>query len=324
MKLVKLVAEAVEVEVDVREDMRSSREGFCETWPEEKNLAGEYNIPKSLQCDFGKLFDYLGAFATDERNARFHSVVGARTRAIVPVFENTHHNHNISAILRSADALGLQEAYFCYSDKGMHFRLKDSVERGSSTWLSVRRAVSVEECARYLRASGHAIALVSLPSFERTASHYQAQLPSFAAQEIGGVAFEAARAHRKVALVFGNELKGVSEEWNEHADMYVHIDMHGFVESLNVSVCAGILIHTLRRALEANNSAVLARGEADRFCLAPHERALLLEHWIARSVIRAPELVQAGRPDLWPYFDFVRKGLFFDPFGNLPNRRDRL
>jgi tRNA (guanosine-2'-O-)-methyltransferase len=280
-----------------------------------RKIPGEYFIPKSLQSDFGSLLPFLGTFATDTRTERFVRVSKARSRFIVPVFENTHHSHNISAILRTADALGLQDAIFCYSETDMRFRLKDSVERGSSDWLSPRRAGSVTQCAETLRASGFCILAVSLPSFERTAEHYRGGLPSFSAQNIDSPHFESFRAGRKVALIFGNELHGVSEEGTSQADGYVHVDMHGFVESLNVSVCAGILLQALRCSLEAKEPG---------FRISDDERGLLLEHWMARSVTRATELVQVHRPALWPYFDFVRKGLFFDPFNNLHVRKPRL
>lgn len=278
-----------------------------------RNVPAEYFIPKSLQGDFARLTDFLTPFVTEARLARFHDVSRARSRFVVPVFENTHHTHNVSAILRTCDALGFQDAYFCYHDPEMRFRLKDSVERGSSTWLSPRRAGSIARCAGALRASGFAIALVSLPTFYTTAAHYVDELPSFAAQELASGAFETARAGRGVALVFGNEKAGVSSEWTGHADFYVHIDMHGFVESLNVSVCAGVLLHALRTSLEERDP---------RFLLGKHEAELLVEHWMARSVTNGPEVVRDKAPALWPWFDFVRKGMFFDPFDDMaPGKR---
>lgn len=280
-----------------------------------RKIPGEYFIPKSLQTDFGSLLPFLGTFVSETRTERLERVSKARSRFVVPVFENTHHSHNISAILRTADALGFQDAIFCYTQNDMRFRLKDSVERGSSDWLSPRRAESVDQCARALQASGFCRLAVSLPSFERTAEHYRQTLPSFSAEDLPGAKFEEFRAGRKIALIFGNELHGVSQEWTTHADGYVHVDMHGFVESLNVSVCAGILLHSLRCSLEANEPG---------FRISEDESRLLLEHWMARSVTRSAELVGVHRPALWPYFDFVRKGLFFDPFHNLHERKAKL
>ncbi len=278
-----------------------------------RKLPGEFFIPKSLQGDFLAVSDYLSGFVSEQRRERFLRVASERSRFVAPVFENTHHVHNISAILRTSDALGFQDAFFCYTLKDMHFRLKDGVERGASAWLSPRRATSMRACAELLKACGYAVALVSLPSFERTSDHYRGDLPSFAVQDIVSAEFEAVRARRKLALVFGNELHGVSEEWTEHADLYLHVDMHGFVESLNVSVCAGILLNALRRALDAR--------ESETFRVNADERGLLLDHWFARSVTNAPDLVRVHHPEVWSYFDFVRKGLFYDPFDNLTERK---
>lgn len=111
-------------------------------------------------------------------------------------------------------------------------------------------------------------------------------------------------------MVFGNEASGVESEWHQHADFYTHVNMYGFVESLNLSVCAGVLLSSLR---EVGQKWVLKK-------LSTWEQTLLLDHWLAKDTDRASELVENKRPELWCYFDFVRRGLFWDPFGDISNR----
>lgn len=265
----------------------------------------DYFIPRSLQSDFMRVHAALSPFITPERHARLRNIVSKRARRVAAVFESTHHSHNISAVLRTMDAFGFQDAFFVYSPDLMRFRFKDSVERGSSNWLSSRRAPDIATCARALKASGYKIALVSLPGFCRTSDHFDANLPSFGVQEFGSDLFMRALSDARLALVFGNEMHGVGEPWVEHADMYVHVDMFGFVESLNVSVCAGILLQRLREKLCA------PVGDAS---LAEHERALLLEHWVARSCVNGLDILRASHPDWVAYFDFVRAGGFYAPF----------
>jgi len=270
-----------------------------------RTLRTDYFIPADLQVDFGKVKEVLSAAITDERLQRFATVAGARTRAVMPVFESTHHCHNISAVLRTADAFGFQDVSFVYHQPDMKFRLSDSVERGSSTWLSARRTNSIAACANALRQAGYMIFLVSLPSFARTSIYYKGELPSFSAQEIGNETFLKVIGQKRIALVSGNEKFGLSENWAEFADGYLHVDMSGFVESLNVSVCAGILLHALRTQW-------LPRTISH--ALSAEQQALLVEHWVARSCQNARAIVERESAMLLPWFDFVRGGKFYSPF----------
>jgi tRNA (guanosine-2'-O-)-methyltransferase len=232
----------------------------------------------------------------------------------MPVFESTHHSHNISAILRTADAFGFQDVGFVYNQPEMKFRISDSVERGSSTWLCARRTNSISHCATVLKSSGYKIFLVSLPSFARTSTHYESTLPSFAAHEIGSETFQHVVNGHRIALVSGNEKYGISEEWVPFADGYLHVGMNGFVESLNVSVCAGILLHALRTQW------LLPRGGE---LLTEGEQNLMVEHWIARSCQNARQVMERNAPLLLPWFEFVRGGKFFTPF-DAADKTDKL
>ena len=269
------------------------------------NFRTDYFIPADLQGDFGGIQEVLAEIVTTERLNRLRQVAAQRTRAVMPVFESTHHSHNISAVLRTADAFGFQDVSFVYHQTDMKFRLNDSVERGSSMWLLTRRAASIEDCAKVLKASGYKILLVSLPTFARTSDYYQNDLPSFAAHEIGNETFNQVVGESRIALVSGNEKFGISDKWVEFADGYVHVSMNGFVESLNVSVCAGIILHSLRTQwLKQRNLHALSQAG----------QHLLVEHWLARSCQNARPVVEREKPLLMPWFEFVRGGKFFRPF----------
>ena len=278
-----------------------------------RNSLFDYFIPGSLKTDFQKVGGALSPFLTQQRLDRFHSIVKQRTRRVAAVFEHTHHCYNISAILRTADAFGYQDVFYVYTDANMRFRLKDSVERGSSSWLSARRTNSVEECAKSLKQAGYKIVLVTLPSFGRSAEHFVQKIPGFSSAAAADL--WSWLGDNKIALVFGNEFAGISAEWSACADCYFYVDMHGFVESLNISVCAGILLERLRGFINQKPEGnLLSQGDQN----------LLLEFWISRSVESAPELIRTQFPELWSYFDFLRKGCFYDPFGNLDRRRQKI
>jgi tRNA (guanosine-2'-O-)-methyltransferase len=264
----------------------------------------QYFIPVHLRNDFGKINAALRGFFTDARIAKMENIALKRSRQVLTVFENTHHAHNISAILRTIDAFGFLDLFFLYSNPEMRFRTADTIDRGASQWLMPKRINSVEECARILKESNYKIAIVSLPDFSRTSEHYIDKIPSFPSNTFYSEGFKNFVGNQKIALIFGSEFHGVSPEWKNHADMYVSVQMYGFMESLNVSVCAGIILQSLRESM-ANNQ--------QDFLLSKQDQDLILEHWIAKTCPNAYDYISSRMPELLKWFEFVRAGHFFQP-----------
>ena len=261
-----------------------------------------YSLPEEFKLDCGKLIVELGQFISKERLCKMQNVLKKRSRHILTVFENTHHAHNISAVIRSVDTFGFLDLFFLYSNSQIRFRAADTIDRGASQWLFPKRLTSIKQCAELLKESNYKIALVSLPDFSRTSKNYSNQLPSFSCTDFVKDEFHNFVQEEKIALVFGSELLGVSQEWNEFADMYIHVDMFGFTESLNVSVCAGIILHSLRQCFSGRNKNIL---------LTELEEKLVFEHWIAKDYTNARQYISLRKPELLNWFEFVRSGKFF-------------
>lgn len=268
------------------------------------NVPTQYFIPKHLENDFGKISATLKGFFTETRFAKMERIVQNRSRQVLTVFENTHHAHNISAILRTIDVFGFLDLFFLYSNPNMRFRTADAIDRGASQWLLPKRLESVFDCATILKKGGYKIALVSLPDFSRTAEHYLNDIPSFPTNTFQSMEFRNFIGNQKIALIFGSELHGVSADWKNFADFYVSVPMYGFSESLNVSVCGGIILQTLREQLSAFQTP---------FYLAEQEKSLILEHWVAKNCPNAFEYISTRHPELLNWFEFVRAGKFFQP-----------
>ncbi|WP_148698136.1 TrmH family RNA methyltransferase [Silvanigrella aquatica] len=268
------------------------------------NMPTQYFIPEYLRNDFGKINAALRGFLTETRLAKMQNIAQKRSRQVLTVFENTHHAHNISAIIRTIDAFGFLDLFFLYSNSEMRFRAADTVDRGASQWLMPKRLTSIEDCAKILKDSNYKIALVSLPDFSRTSEHYNYHIPSFTSQKFCTDEFKNFIGNQKIALIFGSELHGVSPEWKNYADMYLSVEMYGFTESLNVSVCAGILLQSLRESLLQSQK---------NFHLNIKEQELILEHWIAKTCPNALNYISSRMPELLPWFEFVRSGQFFQP-----------
>ncbi len=155
------------------------------------------------------------------RKARIDEVVANRTRTLTVVMEALCDPQNVNAVLRTCEACGIQELHVVEGPMKPYDRNK-KISQNADKWLEVRRWTSTAECLRRLRADGFAVYATHLGDGARTLEEL-----SFAG---------------KVALVFGNESRGVSAEALALADASFAIPMRGFVQSLNVSVAAAIAI----------------------------------------------------------------------------------
>lgn len=168
-----------------------------------------------------QVLDLMAPYLTPERQERIRKTVEQRTVEIVPVLENIYDRGNISAVLRSAEAMGYQCAHVI--EIGEKFKSANRVTQGADKWLDVRKWKSTRECTQHLKQQG----------FQILATHLDSR-----ARPIGEMDFT-----KPTAIVFGNEKDGISQEMVAEADATVIIPMHGFVQSFNISVAAAITFY---------------------------------------------------------------------------------
>ena len=187
----------------------------------------------------------------ERRLARLEYVLRHRQPDLTVVIENIHDPHNVSAMLRSCDAAGVWEAVLLYNrEEFPKVGKKSSASAGK--WVGRRKFKTVDECYGILRSEGFRIYATRLD--ERAASLYEIDMT------------------QKVAIVFGNEHRGVSDEAALQADGMIQIPMFGMIQSLNVSVaCAITLFEAVRQRVKSG-----AYGRA-KFPKARFEE--LLEEW---------------------------------------------
>ncbi len=166
---------------------------------------------------------------SERRIARIEYVLKHRQPDLTVVMENIHDPHNVSAVLRSCDAAGVWEVQLLYNtDAFPKIGKKSSASAGK--WVERRKFKTASDCYAKLRSEGFCIYATRLD--EKAQSLYDLDLT------------------QKVALVFGNEHRGVSDEAAEGADELLQIPMFGMIQSLNVSVaCAITLYEALRQRL---------------------------------------------------------------------------
>jgi tRNA (guanosine-2'-O-)-methyltransferase len=180
--------------------------------------------PAALPAAPDRILAALGPLVSARRLARIRQVAAARTLSATVVMEGLADPHNASAILRSADAFGLQRVHVIEHSEG--FLAADRISKGAHRWLDIVRHDDAATCAAHLHAQGFRL-FVAAPGGERS--------PEDLASE------------PRAALVVGHERHGVSPAMRDAADGVVAVPMVGFVESLNVSVATAVLLHAATR-----------------------------------------------------------------------------
>lgn len=179
------------------------------------------------------LLDRLSAFITPHKRALFDRLAPQRTRHVTVVLEDLHQAHNASAVLRTCDLLGIQDVHAIESRN--RFTANKEIALGSDKWTTVHRYGGPEgamQCITALRERGHRIVA--------TTPHAEAWTP------------ENVPIDRPIAFCFGTELQGLSTELIAACDGALRIPMHGFTESYNISVSAGIVLYTVMQRLRAS------------------------------------------------------------------------
>lgn len=191
---------------------------------------------------------------SDRRIEKVRSVLRSRQPDLTLVLENIHDPHNVSAVLRSCDAVGVLQVELLYNVEKFP-RIGKKSSSSASKWLNVRKHKTVEDCYALLHAEG----------FKIYATHLGTSAVSLYDIDLAG----------KVALVFGNEHRGVSKEAATKADGNFIIPMVGMIQSLNISVaCAVSLYEALRQRF--------VRGQYTSSKLGAQDLQQLFDDWIKR------------------------------------------
>lgn len=165
-----------------------------------------------------------------DRFARLQAVLARRQPTLTVLMEQVHKPHNLSAILRNCDAVGVLEAHAVPAEQD---RLKThmAVSAGASKWVPVHVHDTIADAVDVLHADG----------FRILAAHPDADALDYRTVDMTG----------PTCLLVGAELHGVSEAALELADQHVVLPMHGMVRSLNVSVAAALLLYEAQRQRDA-------------------------------------------------------------------------
>ena len=174
-----------------------------------------------------EIYDYLQQFLTDERLSKIEHFSKESSDFVLPVMEDVYQFRNAAAIVRSVEACGFHHVVALEEENVFNPNLK--VTKGAETWVQVEKMPNNLDSLKEIKNRGYKILAVSP---EKNAT----MLPDYEVKE-------------PIALVFGTELEGVSDEILDFADETLAIPMFGFTKSFNVSVAAAICMYELKQKL---------------------------------------------------------------------------
>jgi len=160
---------------------------------------------------------------TPERMKRLTDVLAKRQFDLTIVLENVTDPHNISAVMRTCDAVGIQEIHILNTRIPRHKKWGSKSSSSADKWLTIHQYTDLNTCVQGLKKSGFAL----------FSTHLSADAVSLHDMDLT----------RKIALVFGNEHSGVSEEMLAVSDGNFIIPQVGIIRSLNISVACAVTIY---------------------------------------------------------------------------------
>jgi tRNA (guanosine-2'-O-)-methyltransferase len=167
--------------------------------------------------------EVLREFMLPARKEGVEKVLSQRTQYLTVVLENIYHPQNASAVVRTCECFGIQDIHIIEEKK--KYRPNADVVRGASKWLNIQQYHSTSECIKTLKDQGYKIAATTLEG-EKIIPIEEVPLDS------------------PLAICFGTEDMGLSDEIINMADFRIKIPMYGFTESFNISVAAAICLYS--------------------------------------------------------------------------------
>jgi tRNA (guanosine-2'-O-)-methyltransferase len=168
-------------------------------------------------------------------------------------------------VLRSCESFGVQHVHFI--ENRNHLRISDDVSMGSHKWLNIQRHNQMDNntiaTIKHLKSLGYRVVATTPHTNDYT--------------------IDVLPIDKKLALIFGTELEGVSQDVFDMADEFVKIPMYGFTESFNVSVCAALCLYELTTRI---------RKQVPDYLLNEQEKLDTYFNWLKNSVDKSEALIE--------------------------------
>ncbi|MCX8959544.1 tRNA (guanosine(18)-2'-O)-methyltransferase TrmH [Erwinia psidii] len=160
-----------------------------------------------------------------QRYARILEMLAARQHDLTVCMEEVHKPHNVSAVIRTADAVGVHQVHAVWP--GCRMRTMASTAAGSNSWVQVKTHTSIADAVSHLKSQGMQILATHLSD--------------------NAVDFRDIDYTRPTCILMGQEKTGITQEALKLADQDIIIPMTGMVQSLNVSVASALILYEAQR-----------------------------------------------------------------------------
>jgi len=191
--------------------------------------------------------------------------------------ENIHDSHNLSAIVRTCDGVGLLELYYTHHDNA-HFRTHKTITQGAHRWVN-RFKIDEEQKCQFLKQK-------QKEGFQVVATHL----------DENAISFRDVDYTLPTIMIVGNEKEGVSPELRMIADKTITIPMKGMVQSLNVSVATALVLYEAQRQRES-------KGMYETPQLSKQSRTEIKKGWIYRDTVARRSKGRIALKEENPYHD---------------------
>lgn len=175
--------------------------------------------------------NYLEGFLTDQRKARFETVLRQRTNHFTVAMEDVFQLHNTSAVMRSCEVFGIQQLNVVEEKYGK--KIDKEIAMGAQKWVDINRFDTMTDCLASVKEKGYRIIATTPHENDCLLEDFDISQPA--------------------ALFFGTERNGLSDEVLAQADGFLKIPMVGFTESLNISVSAAIILQDITNRLRRSD-----------------------------------------------------------------------
>lgn len=210
------------------------------------------------------LKSFLQSFLSGEREDRLREVLANRSKILHVVLEDIANPQNAMAIVRSMDCFGVQNVHVIENE--WDFEQYETGDKGAGKWIDFHQyneeKNNTKPTTELLKAQGFKV-VATTPHTEKQLSQIEFDQP--------------------IAIVFGNETFGISEEMKQEADELVKLPMYGFSESFNISVSVALSLYELTQKMRS--------GHLD-WRYSNEEQEEIYERWLAVAVNHSDALIK--------------------------------
>ncbi len=225
------------------------------------DLLPELKVNEHLNVHYDLVLKHIAPVLTDSRWEKIQKIANGRIYDVAVVLESIYDRGNISAVMRTAEALGFVNFHVIETQE--KFKEANRVTQGSDKWVEVRKWKKSSDAIEHFKKNKIRLCVTTLE---------------------GGRPIDEVDFSQPCAFVLGNEKEGASREMIDAADERVFIPMNGFVQSFNISVAGALGLYHIQKELLKSRKNISDLNE--------EQKKILQAHYCMRSLDSAKDTLK--------------------------------